>query len=109
LKILTRNALIEEESMLKKHFVIIGILAALLFSACGTRSNLFQRDFMLEKNWGRSYETAKYNQILNPDAGKNLDPVIGLDGQASDFNMEKYKSGFKETEGAEVTNILKLQ
>jgi hypothetical protein len=64
---------------------------------------------MLEKNWGRSYETAKYNQILNPDAGKNLDPVIGLDGQASDYNMEKYKSGFKETEGAEVTNILKLQ
>jgi len=95
--------------MLKKHFVIIGILAALLFSACGTRSNLFQRDFMLEKNWGRSHETAKYNQILNPDAGKNLDPVIGLDGQASDYNMEKYKAGFKETEEAEVVNILKLQ
>jgi len=96
--------------MLKRHLVIVGILAGLLFVSCGTRTDLFQqRESMLGKNWGRSYETAKHNQILNPDADKNLEPVLGLDGQASDYNVGKYKDGFKETKSAEVVNILKLQ
>ena len=95
--------------MLKRHLLIIGIFAGLLVISCGTRTTLFKWESTLEKNWGRSYETAKYNQILSPDAGKNIDPVLGLDGQASDYNVGKYKDSFKETETAEVVNILKLQ
>ncbi len=106
---MTSNALSEEEPMLKRHPVIIGIFAGLLFVSCGTRTTPLQRESMLEKNWGRSYETAKYNQIINPDADKNLEPILGLDGQAADYNVGKYKDGFKETESAEVVNILKLQ
>jgi hypothetical protein len=50
---------------------------------------------MLDKNWGNSFESAKQSQILNPEAGKNQDPVVGLDGQAAGNNMEKYRKGFK--------------
>jgi len=106
---MTSNALSEEEPMLKRHILLIGIFAGLLFVSCGTRTNLFQTESTLERNWGKSYETAKYNQILNPAADKNLDPVLGLDGQASDYNVGKYKEGFKEKETKEVVNILKLQ
>lgn len=28
----------------------------------------------LDSNWGRSFETAKYLQTLNPDAGKAITP-----------------------------------
>jgi hypothetical protein len=63
---------------------------------------------MVNINWGRSHGTAIYNQMLNPDAAKNLDPVTGLDGTAAEHNMEKYKESFKKTESQEIVNILKL-
>ena len=75
--------------MLTRCLTLIGLIATLLiFSGCGTQT-------MLAKNWGKSFESAKQSQILNPEAGKNLDPVIGLDGQAARNNMEKYRQGFK--------------
>lgn len=95
--------------MLKRYLLIVGIFAGLLFISCGTRADLFQGESMSEKNWGRSYETAKYNQILNPDASKNLEPVVDLDGQAADNNVEKYRDSFKEKGSRETVNVLKLQ
>lgn len=47
----------------------------------------------LDKNWGRAYESAKYNQILNPGADQNVEPVEGLDGDAAERTMQIYKSG----------------
>jgi hypothetical protein len=47
----------------------------------------------LDRNWGKSYETAKYQQILNPEAGKNLEPVLGLDGRVDERIMEGYMKG----------------
>jgi hypothetical protein len=47
--------------------------------------------------------------MLNPEAGKNLEPISGLDGVPSDHNVNKYKEGFKKAEPKEVVNILKLQ
>ncbi|MBE9582560.1 MAG: hypothetical protein IMF18_13225 [Proteobacteria bacterium] len=46
---------------------------------------------MLDRNWGTSLEATKQSQILNPEAGKNLDPVVGLDGQVAEASMEKYR------------------
>ena len=81
---------IKEDTMLTRCLTLIGLIAALLiFSGCGTRET------MLSRNWGSSFESAKQSQILNPEAGKNLDPVVGLDGQAVGNNMEKYRQGFK--------------
>ena len=95
--------------MLKRHLLIIGIFAGLLFISCGTRTDLFQGESMSDTNRGRSYETAKHNQILNSDADKNLEPVFDLDGQAADNNVEKYRDSFKEKGRRETVNILKLQ
>jgi hypothetical protein len=72
-----------------------------MFSCSGTP--------VLDRNWGRSFETASYLQLVNPDADKNLDPVLNLDGAASQHNVDKYKTSFQKPEPKEIVNILKLQ
>ena len=85
--------------MLSRYVKIIGLIAALsVFSGCGMFS---QRETMLDRNWGTSLEAAKQGQILNPEAGKNLDPVVGLDGQAAEASMQSYRKGFKEKQQPE--------
>ena len=74
--------------MLSRPSIIIAFsITLLLFAGC-THSTL-------EENWGSSYEAAKVNQIANPEASENLDPVDGLDGQLAEHNMESYRQGSK--------------
>jgi hypothetical protein len=47
--------------------------------------------------------------MVDPEAGKDPNPVEGLDGNASENNVNKYQQSFKETEQKESTTILKLQ
>lgn len=54
----------------------------------------------LERDYGTSFKLAKFNQILNPEADKNLEPVTGLSGVAAQGTIEKYQKGFKEKEAA---------
>ena len=84
--------------MLKKSLIIFGIIVAVsMVSACsGT-------DTLLQRNWGKSYETAAYNQTLNPDADKTLKPVDSLDGQAAENGHQKYQDGFKVKEQKQTT------
>ena len=81
--------------MLNNMFKIIGCIIILigLFACSSQNAVIPMGDSMLEKNWGRAYETAKYNQIINYDAGKNTAAVEGLDGDAAERNMQTYKSG----------------
>jgi len=53
----------------------------------------------LDKNLGKSYEHAKSAQILNPEAQKNLDTVVGLDGEAAQKSMETYRGSFAQAAG----------
>jgi hypothetical protein len=90
--------------MLKKSLIIVGIIAALsLVSACSGTETLSER------NWGRSYETATYNQILNPQADKNLKPVESLDGQAAENDMQRYRDSFKEKKEAQPVNLINVK
>ena len=85
--------------MLKRTIAITAVCALLaLFSGCsGTAgNNPFREETLLDKNWGRSVETAKYNQTLDPEAGKNALPVEGLDGKAAGYAVDKYDNSFKE-------------
>jgi hypothetical protein len=50
----------------------------------------------LEQDYGTSAKLAKFNQILNPDADKNLEPVNGLSGNAAQENMKKYEKNFEK-------------
>lgn len=48
---------------------------------------------------GLAYTMARDQQTLNPDAGKNLDPVQGLeDAKASKNSMERYRTSFESPE-----------
>ena len=95
--------------MLKKYFKMFAMVGWLLVCLGCNQKTILQNDTMLDKNWGRSYETAKYRQMLNPEASKNPDPVVGLDGQAAESNVEKYRDSFKEKSRQETVNILQLQ
>jgi hypothetical protein len=78
--------------------IAIGLIAALsVFSGCGAT--------LLDKNWGKSFESAKYNQILNPEAGKNLEPVVGLDGQAAEITLGTYRNGFEQKASEKAYNL----
>jgi hypothetical protein len=67
------------------------LAGTLFFSACATNTRYVQ----LSDNWGRSYEIARFNQIMNPEAGVSAMPMEGIDGQAGDLIYKKYQDGFK--------------
>jgi hypothetical protein len=75
--------------------VVLAISGALIIIAGAgcTGNSSCQRGTQLDRNWGRSYETAKYNQILNPEAEKDSTPVTGLKGQVGERIMEDYVKG----------------
>jgi hypothetical protein len=77
-----------------KSYLLILALMALLSSGC-TRQLYHDGGSPLDKNWGRPYEEQKYSQIIDHEAGKNLDPVIGMDGKAAVNTVERYQESFK--------------
>ena len=77
--------------------IIAGMVLTLLAVGCGpTRT---QMDF------GTSYQLAKFNQIQNPQAEKNLEPVEGMDGQAAQNAVEKYHKDFEKPAPAQNFSI----
>ena len=75
--------------MKSKRLVISSLIVSLIVIAgCAGPS-------ALDQNWGRSVETARFNQTLNPKAGENPEPVVGLDGQSAENILETYRQSFK--------------
>jgi hypothetical protein len=98
----------QERAMSGKTYLIMAALVTLLSTGC-TRQIYHDGGSPIDKNWGRSYEEQKYSQIIDHEAGKNLDPVVGLDGKAAVNTVESYQESFKGKQNNEVVNILKLQ
>ncbi|MBN2373062.1 pilus assembly protein [bacterium] len=75
---------------MKRYCIVLTALIAGIFllsgCACTTSS--------LKMDYGKSFGLAKTGQILNPESGKNLEPVQGIDGQAAMKAMEKFQDGF---------------
>ncbi len=69
------------------------LCAILFFTVSCTQSRLAM-------DYGTSYQLQKYNQILNPEAEKNLEPVSGMSARAAQGSEEKYQKGFEKTEPA---------
>jgi|GEM_PF-497678 len=59
----------------------------------------------VELDFGTSYNLAKFNQIYNPEAEKNLDPVVGLDGRTVTITLDKYNKSFEKAAEKPVYNI----
>jgi len=76
--------------MRRATFYILSITLAifLLISACAGPTRL-------DKDYGKSVKQARFNQILDPEAEKNLEPVTGLDGKAAQSSIEKYRKTFE--------------
>ena len=71
--------------------IVIGLITTfVILLGCGSTSRLDK----LDENWGRSLEEAKTNQILNIEAQKNLDPVVGLDAKSGEKVMKAYRESF---------------
>ena len=86
--------------MIKKSLIILGITAAVLVvSACASQT-------LSQRNWGKSYETAAFNQTLNPDADQTLKSVDDLDPQAAQNSMQRYQETFKEKKEQKTVNLI---
>lgn len=82
--------------MNKKLAIGIGIVLCLMAAACAPSR--------LALDYGTSHQLAKVQQTLNPQAGKNLEPPVGMDGPAALNALDKYRKGFEQT--APATNYI---
>jgi hypothetical protein len=75
---------------MKKRLCLIGLAVILTISVgCAGPSRL-------DMDYGTSYKLAKFNQALNPDAEKNLEPVTGFDAVSARNAIEKYHKDFEK-------------
>ena len=96
--------------MLKDIKILVKVLAALfifiVISGCAGNIPEAERMDYIDANWGKSFEAAKNNQILNPQASENLAPVEGIDGETTNIIMEGYRNSFiREKKGTATTKI----
>jgi hypothetical protein len=75
--------------MIRVTYLLIALSAIFLISACAGPNRL-------EEDYGTSIKLSKINQILDPDAEKNLEPVTGMDGRAAQINIDRYRKGFEQ-------------
>jgi hypothetical protein len=76
--------------MATKGWILIGFLTLFLSLArCAGPSRL-------EIDCGTSHKLARFNQILDPEAEKDLEPVTGFDGNAAKRVVEKYQKDFEK-------------
>lgn len=74
--------------------VLVGMGVSMMLIGCGLETSRIDADF------GTSYQLAKANQILNPDADKNLEPVTGLSAAIAQKVADNYTQGFERTSQA---------
>ena len=48
-----------------------------------------------DAKFGEAVRQAQALQTLNPDAGKNTDPVTGIDGQSGQAAVDRYQQSFQ--------------
>lgn len=95
--------------MLTRCLILIGIISVMPLAFGCSKTAPIDEQGLLMRNWGRSLEGIRYMQMVDPEAGKNLDPVLGLDGNASENNVNKYQESFKDQQQQQSETILKLQ
>lgn len=72
-------------------YLVFVILAAALLASCAGKTRL-------EQDFGTSQKLAVQNQILNPEAGKNLQPVEGIDPVAGGIILKEYYKSFERAQ-----------
>ena len=67
-------------------FVTVTVI--LMVSACTGTPRLYRQ-------WGKSVETAKQKQTVNPQAGQGLVQTPEMDGNAAGLAVDRYRQSFK--------------
>jgi len=74
----------------KGRFVLIGsVTIFLVITGCAGPSRL-------EMDHRTSAKLAIVNQTLHPEAGKNLEPVTGMEGKTAEALMERHQKSFEK-------------
>lgn len=74
--------------MRKMHRVLAVMAVGLVVGACAPTT--------ISPNWGTAYQNMRAKQVLNPEAGEQLDPVEGQDGKVNATAMEAYRKDFEK-------------
>jgi hypothetical protein len=99
------NRLFKEATMVTRSLTIITLVIAISFlMGCG---NFGQPN--LDKNWGKSYQQAKAEQTVNPDAGIMIESDKSYDGNAAKNTVDAYHKQFSSCKKEENVNIIKLR
>lgn len=81
-------------------FILASLFASATLVGCATNTPV------LDEHFGEAVNAAKAQQIINPDASQNTDPVAGIDGQAANAAVDRYHKSFVQPPAtANVFNI----
>lgn len=78
--------------MTKICYIMCGAALSMVIAGCAGQQSRVEMDY------GVSQRLAVANQTLNPDAGKNMEPVEGLDGPAGQRTYDQYLKSFEKPE-----------
>ncbi len=82
--------------MLRRYIAIVSSALFIIgFFGCA-RNSAYHAESKVNKNWGRSFESARYHQTLYPEAAKNQEQVVGLDGIVVERVMRNYVQGYAD-------------
>ncbi len=73
--------------------LLLGMLAACALAACAN-TQLVQTTPRWDGQFGGNTRAALARQIVDPAAGRNADPVAGMDGRAAQAGYERYQRTF---------------
>lgn len=79
-------------------------LAALSVSGCASTSPVMDKEF------GASVRTTMASQVADPAAGRNGNPVSGMDGRAARAAHERYEQSFAQPQtNAETVTLVRTK
>lgn len=85
-----------------RNLIALTVLPVCLLAACAPLTP------NLDSHFGDAVNIVKAQQIINPDASKNLDPVSGVDGKAAQAAMENYDKSFKAPPPTTISNTISI-
>lgn len=97
-----RDEVRERRGNMKKRFPMFVPLALILLCSpvlADSYGPYFRCDCPQRDTYGDAFRMARDGQILNPDAGLNLDPVEGLEGPAAKKVYDNYIETFTTKAG----------
>jgi len=72
----------------------VAVLASVVLTGCeGLPTPYTPR---LDAQFGDAVRQARAQQTIDPEAGRNDDPVAGIDGTAAQHTIERYEKSFQE-------------